>query len=241
MSEAKLQFSFENDSAAAEIIHMIGKWKIIDLKNLYEYLNLNVTYRTLKTKVNNLEKRGLVASKFLGTRQKYVYLPDNGIAHTPFDKTYGPVSSEVFHDLLVGRVVQEFSKYSKVLDVTMYHLIEDKYINPDAVITLNAKGKLYRVAIEIELTRKSQSRIKSKFSKYGNSQDYDFCFYISNDERLLTAYKMYLDEFKEEVRRKIFFITDSNLGTAKEILKNPRCIHKGQEVVLESIIGGKLK
>ena len=114
MSKNNARYLFSEDASAADIIHTIGKWKVIDLKNLYEQLNLNVTYRTLKTKVNKLQKDGIVASKFLGTRNKYVYLTERGIAHTSFDKTYEPVSEEITHDLLVGKVAQELSKYSKV-------------------------------------------------------------------------------------------------------------------------------
>lgn len=239
MSKNNARYLFSEDASAADIIHTIGKWKVIDLKNLYEQLNLNVTYRTLKTKVNKLQKDGIVASKFLGTRNKYVYLTERGIAHTSFNKTYEPVSEEITHDLLVGKVAQELSKYSKVSGVTMYHHIEDKHINPDAIITVNAKERVFNIGIEVELTRKSQRRIKSKFGKYGLSQDYDYCFYISNDERLLTAYRLYLRELKPEIQRKIFFINNKDLCTSKDIFNGVSCIHKDKEVEITSIIGEK--
>ena len=121
----------------------------------------------------------------------------------------------------------------------MYHRIEDNFINPDAIITVNAKERVFNIGIEVELTRKSQGRIKSKFSKYGVSQEYDYCFYISNDERLLTSYRLYLNELKLEIQRKIFFIGNEDLSRSSEIFTKATCIHKNKVVEMSSIIGEK--
>lgn len=240
MKSNSLRVVYKTDGSFADIIHTIGKWKVIDLPNLHKQLNVKIGYRTLKAKINDLQRDGVVAHKFLGASLKYVYLTDKGIVHTPFDKTYQPVSEEVTHDLLVGRVAQELSQRSKVAGVTMYHLIEDKHINPDAIITVNGKNTVFNIGIEIELTRKSQRRIKSKFGKYGTSQDYDYCFYISNDERLLKSYRRYLNDLEVEIQKKFFFITDENLKNAGEILKDVSCIYKDKEADLDAVIGEKL-
>lgn len=231
--------AYRNIETYSEIINTIGKWKIIECQDLYKYLMNQVSYKTLKNKIKYLEKLGIVKGIFVGNKKKHVYLTDIGIQFTRHDKTYEPIETELLHDLLTGKILHELMNYSGVIDVTMYHQLNDYHINPDGVIRVFNDGEEFTIAIEVELNQKSQKRVKEKYSKIGKSQDYDYCFFISNKEKLINTYKRYLSEMEEEVRNKIMFIEKENLSSSNVNLLESKCFYLGEEVDLVSMLGKK--
>ena len=221
------------------ILNKVGEWKVIECHDLYKYFQHLISYQTLMKKILKLESDGLIKGTYLGNKNKHVYLTDLGIKFTVFDKTYEPSPEELAHDLQVGRIVQELLSYSKIREATMYHQIQDNYINPDATVLMENDDETYNVAIELELTQKSQSRVKAKFNRYGVSADYDYCIFLSHKRTLINTYQRYLGEFKNYLSEKFFFILIDEFDGFKPILNQMKCFHRGQMIDHNGLLGSK--
>ncbi|MBT4789935.1 MAG: hypothetical protein HON90_00060 [Halobacteriovoraceae bacterium] len=230
---------YRNISNYADVINTIANWKIIDIKSLHQFLSFEISYYTLKRKICDLEKSGMVKSFFTTKRNKYVFLTDKGIQFSSTDKTFEPCDVEQTHDLLVVKLVQEMLGFSKVTDGKLYHQVNDNYINPDAVVKILSDDTEYTIAIELELTQKSQKRVKDKYAKYGNSYQYDYCLYISNKPKLIKTYQTYLEQMEEKTQSKFFFISKCDLSNAETNLLVAKCFHKGRELDLKVLFGVK--
>jgi hypothetical protein len=191
-------------------------------------------------KIVKLEADGLIKGVYLGNRNKHVYLTNEGIKYTVYDKTYEPVPEELAHDIQVGRIVQDLLCYSKVIDATMYHQIDNKLISPDAVIQMDSDEELFNVAIELELTQKSQTRVKAKFNRYNVSSEFDYCIFISQKETLIKTYQRFLKDLNPELSGKFFFIIMDEFSGFRPILDQMKCFYNGELITVKGLFGTKI-
>ena len=232
-------FLFSKSGIYREIIEALGRWKILECRNLHKLINTNVTYETLKRRVRILETQGVIESKYFNNKLKYIFLTDLGLKYTGADQTFSPKEEELTHDIICSKVVQELFKYSNVIDANMYHQIKRSGLNPDAELIIQKENE-YKVALEIELTQKSQRRIKAKFEKYAGSAELDYCVFITNKQRIIDTYSRFLREMKEPIQEKFFFVFGENLLGVNRILDNSQCSYQGEKVPMESLFGKKI-
>ncbi|MFT6632890.1 MAG: DNA-binding Lrp family transcriptional regulator [Bacteriovoracaceae bacterium] len=231
----------QNYDYYAPIINTIGNWKILGIKDLHDKLELPLSYKTLRNKLLKLENGGVVKSTKLHGPAKYVYLSDKGIALTQNDRTYEPCDETIVHDVIVGRVVQDLLKYSKVNSAKLFHQIKEKAICPDAFVLVSNKDKEYKIGIEVELTQKSRSRVQEKYSEYSNSLDYDYCVYFSHKTKLIEAYQRFLNEMNANVREKVFLVHSEKLLRKVQDLTSSNCYFDSESIDFEKLFGEKVE
>ena len=126
-----------------DIINALGKWKIIECQRLKRHLFTDISYYTLKKKIKHLESEGLVRSVYLGNMKKHVYLTERGLKFTKHKSSYEPLEAEIRHDLLVCKIMDDLSSFKDVIDVSMYHELDDFDISPDGMIKVLSNHKSY--------------------------------------------------------------------------------------------------
>lgn len=229
------QNQFVPYGAYIDIINTIGKWKIIDLKTLTSFCNFDVSYKNLAVKVKTLEREGFVRSVNLKRKRKHLFLSDKGIKLTGHDNTYEITDESLGHDLLVGTTLRSLLENVSFFDGRMFHETGDSDINPDAVISGSRNNRSYELAIEMELTQKSSSRVKSKYSRYSRSKSFDYCLFITNKVGLHKAYKRYLGEMTKTVQAKIILMHTEKLRPDQFIYLGEQCHFKGEDKSFEDI------
>jgi hypothetical protein len=221
--------------AYVDIINTIGKWKVIDLKSLTTFCNFGISYRNLAIKVMTLEKEGFVKSVNLKRKRKHLFLSDKGIRLTGHDNTYEITDASLGHDILVGTALRSLLKSESFYNGRMFHEIDESEIYPDAVVS-GTKGKRnYELAIEIELTQKSDPRVKSKYSRYSRSKAFDYCIFITNKEALFKAYKRFLGEMTKDVQTKVILMLANKLRPDRFEYLGEKCFFKGEHKKFEEI------
>lgn len=145
-----------------DLINLLGKWKILDLKDMLSLSQFDLKYDNLAHKVRRLEKSGFLKSINEGFTKKQLYLTNKGLKFTPFDTTgeLGPVT--MHHDLLAGRVLRTLNQLDNFKNPRMFHELEGGSPEPDATI-------------EFELHQKTKQRVKMKYSVYCRS-NFDFIY-----------------------------------------------------------------
>lgn len=56
---------------------------------------------------------------------------------------------------------------------------------PDALFQFECRGKVFKAALELELTRKSRKRIWQKLESHITSNAFEYVFFVLNDEKLM--------------------------------------------------------
>ena len=118
------------------------------------------------------------------------------------------------HDQTLDRVITRLREAKVVEGYTPEHVLRSEtsqrfwYMSdlekrerviavPDAILDLNIKGKKIKVALELEVSRKSKKRIFQKLEHYLIHPDVAFTFYVIKGKRLLedfqSAYRLVLE------------------------------------------------
>ena len=195
-----------------DIINILGQWKIIDIKGLREMCHYDIQYPNLLKKIRLLESHGFIKSILLGRKNKYIFLTKKGLVFTPYDHTYEIVDENITHDIIASRVLKELLEFDALFDGRMFHQISSDRVIPDAQVNGKKGNIYYKLALEVELTQKSQSRVKEKFRQYGRDKHFDYCLFITNKETLFRAYKRYLQDMGEDAQEKIILSWDKKLS-----------------------------
>lgn len=211
------------------IINTLGKWKLLDSKSLHSFIDYKLCYQVFMRKLRNLEGQGMIKSFYTGTLHKHLYLTELGIKHTPFDNSYELSSAHLTHDLICVNVLKKLTRLDNVIDSKMFHQISGETINPDAEVTMTKEGRVFHVAVEVELTQKSQKRIKRKFSRYTSTSHYDYALFITNKPTLYRAYKRFIQDMTEETQGQVVLVLDETLKTNQESLNDSKTYFNQKE------------
>lgn len=221
-----------------EIINLIAKWKIIELKNSFSIFKNSISFYTFKKRIRALEKLELIKATRIGSNKKYIYLTLKGLGYST-ESTRAMQNEEILaHDVIVSEVTFEFLNYSKIIDGTSYPTREDS-LEPDSLLIGERNRTEFKIALEIELTQKSRKRVDEKFKQYGNSFEYDFVVYITNSLRVINTYSRYLSEFDNTTQSKIAFVFIKELTPKNVNLNNSTCYFMGKETSIEELFGIK--
>lgn len=220
-----------------DIINILGKWKVMDMKSLNEFCSYDLKYFNLLKKVRTLETHGLVKCVLLGRKNKHIYLTSKGLKYTGYDFTYEICDENLTHDLIVGRVLKELIKTPHFIDGKMFHEIPVENIYPDAEVTGLKNKQSYKLAIEVELTQKTEARVKEKYRKYGRENVFNYALFITNKEPLFRTYKRYLEEMNSDAQEAIILLLDRKLSVTKFQFEDSRCFYLGKETNFKTLFG----
>src|SRR5690606_29568902 len=130
------------------------------------------------------------------SRKKFVFFSSSGERLLSPKENPTAISNEtVIHDLKVSEITHHLYNNNLVDDVELEHEINDKRnfktiykIIPDAILHLEKKGHKFKIAFELELNRKSNSRIIEKMKQYEDSTYYSYALYLFPTEKLMERY-----------------------------------------------------
>jgi Uma2 family endonuclease len=229
-----------------DLLEPLRRWKILSIKGLKEEAEYAGSFSGLYKIISKLEKSRLVGS-FVNSwsNEKYIYLLPDGIKALGANERSLNVNKELrFHDSIVTRVARKFSNYAFInetyLDIHTREVFPLLERVPDALVVgvLNAP---ITMAIEIELTQKSQDRVKQIFRTYSDSKVVNHILYISDKKRILDTYKKYLEELGGEVLEERFlFLYAKDLAKAKEVLELGPVYFKKRITTLRELFGDYL-
>ena len=94
----------------------------------------------------------------------------------------------------------------------MHQIFGEKLLPDGEIVIEGGGGKEVRIALEIELTRKSQDRIKWKFGRYKKEIQFDFVFFITNKEGIFKGYGKHLTHMVKKIQDGVAVIYDPNLS-----------------------------
>lgn len=230
-----MKSSFVPYGSYSEIINLLGQWKILDMKSLNNLCDFEVNYPNLLHKVRKLESEGLVKAVLIGRKNKHIYLSQKGLEFTSFDFSSELSPETVNHDIITATVLRELLRRDNFLEGRLFHQMRGSEIYPDAEVLGTKNGSHYKLAIEVELTQKSQQRVKEKFRKYEKAQTFNFALFITNKESLLQTYSRYLEEMVIDVRKAIILLWDPELKMSKVNLDKAQCYYMGKEYSFNAI------
>lgn len=222
-----------------EIINLLGKWKVLDIKSLSEFSSYKVKYFNLLKKVRQLEISGLIKGVSMGGKEKYIYLTNKGLQYTGHDHTYEISESNLTHDIIVGRVLKQLLKMDQFIDGKMFHQVADFDVFPDALISGVKNDSTYKLALEIELTQKSEPRVKEKYRRYGRNTVFNYALFITNKWTLYNTYKRFLLEMNQETQAAIILLFDQNLNMKGMNTDNNKCTYLGKETSFSDLFSEK--
>lgn len=194
-----------------DIINLLGRWRVLDMKSLSKMCNYDIQYHNLLHKVRKLEKQGYVQGVLMGRKNKHIYLTDKGLKYAAFEYKYKICDETLTHDLIVGNVLRSFIACDYFIDGRMYPNITGDKLLPDAEVSGKKNEMTYKMAIEVELTQKEQTRVKEKYRQYGLNSMFNYVLFITNKEALFKAYRSYLLEMKPEVQEGVILLLDEKL------------------------------
>ena len=229
-----MKFHFIPDRHHKKIIKILKEWKMLDmdgLKDLYREISPSNLYYKMK----DLEDYDLVKSFTSKGKARYFFLKDYHSGHSSrgkkrFEKIIG-------HNLLTAKVLREILKWPECRGGKILGQVERDFICPDAEFDMenaNTGGKI-RVALEVEITRKSYYRIRTKFTKYQMEREFDRVLFVTNEEGIFRSYSNYLTELHPEIQKKIGLLFDENLSPKSFDCQNSPCFYMGKISSLSSL------
>ena len=231
-----MDFIFIPHGRYLKIIEILKKWKLLDANGLQDLLG-DISRPNLYKKMRYLERHGIVESCFTGGSEKCFFL-------TEYQSKNGRRGKNRFkknlkHDLLTAKVLREFLKWPEVQRGEILGQAEGDYVCPDAEFCIENAGKEIRVALEIELTRKSSYRVRRKFAKYQTEREFERVLFVTNDVGIFKSYGNYLAKLPPEIQEKIGLLFDGGLSLKSFDWQNSLCFYMGETSNFSSLFFGK--
>ena len=221
------------------------KWRIMDVKSLMKESELESNYHAFYRVIRELEsKKVLEGFREPYSRKKYVYLSSRGESALSLKENPTSVSeNSLVHDLKVSEISRMFLHNGWIREALLEHEINDKRvfnstvkINPNALFEGERNGKKFRIAFELELTRKSKQRIVQKAIQYSDNDYYDYALYMFSQKSLVESYMETIREkIGVEKMNKFMFFFNPFLTSSKSLMTDPEGYFKGRETSLSTI------
>lgn len=174
------------------------KWRVLDIEALRKEAIRAPQYKNFHRIIRVLEKKNILGGlRDPYSRKKYIYLTSVGEKLLSLKDNPTALSTEtLIHDIKVSEVSRGFLEKGWAKEIELEHQIVDKKnfmaeykIVPDAVIHTEKDGFKYRIALELELTRKSNQRVIEKAKLYNATSIYHYVIYLFGHKSLLEKYK----------------------------------------------------
>lgn len=218
-----------------EIIDTLGQWKILSSKDILEKNNFNYNHANILKKLRKLEKHNFLKSFFINGKGKWFYLSSQGLGLT--EQGGHEITSDIIcHDIITSQVLKLFLKDEKFCYGRMFHKIPTIKIYPDADVLYKNKNQKKQIALEIELTQKSEDRVKRKFALYALESPYSFVIFITNKKSIFNAYNSFLSDMVKKVREKVLFILSPDLRITNFNFDKTNVFFNEKEEKLEELL-----
>ena len=234
------------------ILRKVAKWRVVEAKLLYTLSEYQGTNRSFNRVLSNLEKTKLLKSTHLRGKSKFLYAsPELNTIY----KINTPLIQEesLVHESIITTVTNKMLEWSAFESATLPHELisaKDFYVNnlmPDSVLHGREDGDLFNLALEVELSRKSKTRVAKKLQDYLANEVFDHIFYIFNDRGTFEGYKRMLDTFiansneekGQEASVRVMFGYYPSLYSNDFDLDLLEVYHLGKTTNLQSVFGAK--
>ncbi|PIP96127.1 MAG: hypothetical protein COV37_07710 [Bdellovibrio sp. CG11_big_fil_rev_8_21_14_0_20_39_38] len=177
-------------------------------------------------------------------RKKYVYLSPFGEGQLSLTENPSSVSKEtLIHDIKVSEIGKSFVDQGWMNNVQLEHELHNKRnfrvtykIIPDALLEGAKNGVSYKVALEVELSRKSNQRIVEKARQYVASTFYNYVLYIFSKRNYMEKYIEIIRSSvsSEEFNRFLFFIDETMSANPTDLIEMEG-FFKGKTVKLSEV------
>lgn len=154
--------------------------------------------------VKDLTENGFTETKLLN-RRKYLRLTDKAIQSLKASRDDGYVVHSLFTSNFLASIKKRFPSFTLGWGRDLMKSRDEKNnsvtIVPDAFFDTPS---MKRIAVEIELTQKTESRLNQKIEKYLlGGHGFDRVIYFFKDERLLAKFKGLVSERINDLHRKV--------------------------------------
>lgn len=223
----------------------LKKWRILSLKDLQKACGFESSYVAFARMMLRLERRRFIGSFYDPfNRRKYLYLTKEGSQYVDGDEEQPCISKDTLvHDSKVVEIILEFMRQNCFYGFELEHEIAkqvrfaDGYkICPDANLFGEKKGQKFKLALELELTRKTKAKFLNKIGLYLNSNFFDYVLYFFHDPGILNSYKREVEsKFGPESNQKILWALNTNLLGKNFSLANTSVVFKQKEETLNGL------
>ena len=223
------------------------KWRVMNLESLRQECTNVPNYFNFCKIIRSLEKAKILEGyRHPFNRKKYVYLSSFGEGQLSLTENPSSVSKEtLIHDIKVSEIGKSFVDLGWMNNIQLEHELHNKRnfrvtykIIPDALLEGIKKGVSYKVALEVELSRKSNPRILEKARQYAASNYYNYVMYIFSKRNYM---EKYIEIIKsgvnaEDFNRFMFFI-DETMSANPTDLSEMEGYFKDKRVKLSEVFG----
>lgn len=231
-------------------IEPLSKWRILDIQSLLSEAPRSPNYKSFTRILRKLEAAQLVKAWLDPiSKKKFLYLTSFGERVVSDCENPSSLQDEYLaHDIKAASFVKGLLDAGWVERGELEHNLTNKAnfhtthkLIPDAVVHFSKKGFEYKMAIEIELTRKSNIRITEKIKQYFAEEHYHLVGYVFPTISLMEKYKgVLLERFGLEVFKKIIFLHHAPLVTTGQSLAEITGFYQGKEVFLRDLLSKNL-
>ena len=182
------------------ILRKVSRWRVVEAKLLYTLSEYQGTNRSFNRVVSNLEKTKLLKSIHLRGKSKFLIASPE--LNTIYKSSTPLIQEEsLIHESIITTVANKMLEWNAFESVTLPHeVVKSKknfYVNnllPDCVLHgMEEDGTKFDLALEVELSRKSKTRVAKKLQDYLANDLFDHIFYVFNDRFTFEGYKRMLD------------------------------------------------
>lgn len=230
------------ESNQLNYLYPLNKWRFLDLQSLFQESQYPGSLSGFRKLILRLERKEIVQSFRSGQfGRKYVYLTKQGGSRLGLDEAALNVSTEtLLHDGRVADIARSFLDFSTITRVELEHeIILARGSNthlPDACFYGKRMGKDFRLAFELELTRKAKTKYLDKMSFYLNSNFYEYVLYFFQSYGIYESYKKHLESEKgAKAFEKIMFAINPNINKQDPRIGETTLFFRGKEVRLRDI------
>jgi hypothetical protein len=222
-------------------IELITKWRVVPAKYFSCLLGDSRKRSARYYFLNVLKEEKIISKVRLNRSRGELVIPSRELMEH-FNLS---LNREQFdHDTVVSYVASAFLEMEafKEGDITFEHEVE-KFsfgsVIPDIMLVgRNPRtGKEFKMAVEIEISRKAFSKIDGKISRYVSDDVFDVVLYLFTKKDLYELFKRRFSEyenhkFRGEVEDKIALALLEDFTNVSETLLNSKCYFAGREGVL---------
>lgn len=243
-----VDYSLEHYQA---ILSQVLKWRAVPLNLLQEMSDYPGTRASFYRVIRTLENRNLIKATHFNGISKIVF-PTDELAKLSPQKFTSFQEESLNHESIVTQLCFELLSHEIFNNVSLPHEVTsgsyDSGMNrlPDAILEGVNNGALFKMALEVEITRKSKIRVQNKVEDYLRNGVFDYILYVFNDKATFEAYQRFI----KEIIQKPLYETDKGnhearfiLGFAPRFIGN-RCrlndveiYYFGKRTKLDSIFG----
>ncbi len=222
------------------ILKEIQKWKVVDTKSLKTFTNYQGNEQFLRQILYRMEKKGYIKSiHTVWGKQKSYILDSNGFALLGATRIYEPdlKNEPLGHHAICTRVMSDLLSLPTIHGAKAEsELKSETGILPDASFYGEKNGIPFKVAVEVELTKKSKQRIQDKLKIYATTQVYGFVLYLFPTHKMKNEWREIIEKNLRLDQQKRFLLFSFEHTKAKNF-QNAIGFYQGKEHFLKDIFG----